>query len=72
MKQAISELDQQQPISLQEQQRRQRAMRMARVSVGLEGFKPSPEVVAHAERYATGEIDLQELVKGKVEKYPVR
>jgi len=67
MKQAIYELDQQQPIGQQEQQKRQRAMRFAKASVGLEGFKPSPEALAHAERYAAGEIDLKTLVEGKFE-----
>jgi hypothetical protein len=64
MKQAIYELDQQQPICQQEQQKRQRAMRFAKASVG---FKPSPEALAHAERYAAGEIDLKTLVEGKFE-----
>lgn len=45
-----------------EQRRRQMACDYARASIGLEGFKPSPEDEARAARFVAGEIDLAEFV----------
>lgn len=46
-------------ISTEERQRREDAVDFATASIGLDGFKLSPEAVAHAQRYINGEIDLE-------------
>lgn len=46
-------------IAADAQQARANAVRFARASVGLEGFEPSAEAQAHAQRFINGEIDLQ-------------
>lgn len=37
-------------------------MNFARASVGLEGFKPSPECEAQAVRFINGEIEIAEVI----------
>jgi predicted transcriptional regulator len=53
-------------ISDAERRRRQAAVDFAQASVGLEGFKISPEEEAHAQRYIDGDIDLEEYVRPDV------
>ncbi len=43
--------------------RRQEAANFARASIGLEGFKPSPEVEALAVRFINGEIEFPEVIE---------
>lgn len=50
-------------INAIERQRREEAVNYARASVGLEGFKISPEDEAHAQRFINGEISLEEFLK---------
>jgi Antitoxin VbhA len=57
-------------ISAAERKRRQEAVTFARASVGLEGFKPSMQDEAHAQRFIEGEIDLAEFVKVKANVAP--
>lgn len=47
-------------ISAAERRLREDAVNSARASMGLEGFKSSPEAEAHAQRFVRGEIDLDE------------
>lgn len=42
--------------------KRLKAVNFARASVGLEGFKPSPESDALAVRYVNGEIEFSEVI----------
>lgn len=51
------------PITDAERRRRQAAVNFSRASVGLEGFKPSPECEALAVRYINGEIELSEVIE---------
>ena len=44
--------------------KRLEAINHARASVGLEGFKPSPECEAHAVRYINGEIEISDVIEG--------
>lgn len=56
-----------------ERRKRQEAVNFSRASVGLEGFKPSPECEALAVRYVNGEIELSEVietVKEQVQRLP--
>lgn len=53
-------------ISAEEHCRRENAVNFARASVGLEGLKPSEEEEAHAHRFVSGEIQLDEFVRGVV------
>lgn len=48
------------PISAAERQRREEAVNFARASMGLEGFIRSDKAEAHAQRFVSGEIDLDE------------
>lgn len=50
------------PISEDERRKRQEAVNFARASVGLEGFKPSPECEAQAVRFINGEIEIAEVI----------
>ena len=50
------------PITDAERRRRQEAVNFARASVGLEGFKPSPECEAQAVRFINGEIEIAEVI----------
>jgi hypothetical protein len=52
-------------ISDAERKRRQDAVNFSRANVGLEGFKPSAEAEAHAQRFINGEIDLKEFAQIK-------
>lgn len=54
-------------ISAVERRRRESAVNFARASVGLEGFKPSKEAEAYAQRFINGEIQLAEFVQVKAE-----
>ena len=45
-----------------ERRKRQEAVNFARASVGLEGFKPSPECEAQAVRFINGEIEIAEVI----------
>ena len=49
-------------ISETERRKRQEAVDFARASVGLEGFKPSPECEAQAVRFINGEIEIAEVI----------
>lgn len=49
-------------ITEAERRKRQAAIDFARASVGLEGFKPSPECEALAVRYINGEIEISEAI----------
>lgn len=49
-------------ITDSERRRRQAAVDFARASVGLEGFKPSPECEAQAVRFINGEIEIAEVI----------
>lgn len=49
--------------SSSERRRREEAVNFARASIGLEGFKPSLEDEALAQRFIDGEIDLAEFVQ---------
>lgn len=53
-------------LSFAEHRRRQQAVDFAFAPVGLEGFKPSKEQEQLARRFANGEIELAELVRGPV------
>ncbi len=53
-------------IDPDERERRRRAVEFARASVGLEGFTPSAEAEALAERFIAGEIDLPTFLRGSV------
>ena len=46
-----------------QRQKRQDAVNFARASVGLEGFRTSPEDEAIAKRFVDGEIDFSEFIK---------
>lgn len=46
--------------SFNERRRREEAVSFARASIGLEGFKPSLEDEALAQRFIDGEINLAE------------
>lgn len=50
------------PITEAERRKRQEAVNFARASVGLEGFKPSPECEALAVRFINGEIEFPEII----------
>jgi hypothetical protein len=50
-------------LSSSERRRREEAVNFARASIGLEGFKPSLEDEALAQRFIDGEIDLAEFVQ---------
>ena len=50
-------------LSPDERRKREDAVRFANASVGLEGFKVSPEAEARAERFITGDIDLAEFLQ---------
>ena len=50
------------PITEAERRKRQEAVNFARASVGLEGFKPSPECEAQAVRFINGEIEIAEVI----------
>ena len=50
------------PITDAERRKRQQAVNFARASVGLEGFKPSPECEAQAVRFINGEIEIAEVI----------
>ncbi|TQM98466.1 hypothetical protein BDD18_4354 [Acidovorax temperans] len=52
------------PITDDERRKRQKAVDFARASVGLEGFKLSPECDALAVRYVNGEIEISEVIEG--------
>lgn len=45
-------------ISEEERQRRQKAVKAGFANVALEGFKQSPQSIAHAQRFIDGEIDF--------------
>ena len=49
-------------LSVAERRKRQEAVNFARASVGLEGFKPSPECEAQAVRFINGEIEIAEVI----------
>jgi hypothetical protein len=49
-------------VSAEEQARRREAMRNALVQVRLEGMEPDPIFFEYAERYARGELTLEEAV----------
>lgn len=53
-----------------ERRRRSEAVNFARASIGLEGFKPSEEEEARAQRFIDGEIDLDEFVHGASQTRP--
>ena len=50
------------PITEAERRKRREAVNFARASVGLEGFKPSPECEAQAVRFINGEIEIAEVI----------
>ena len=50
------------PLTDAERRKRQEAVNFARASVGLEGFKPSPECEAQAVRFINGEIEIAEVI----------
>lgn len=50
-------------INTEERRKRQNAVKHARASVGLEGFKPSEVCEQQAARFIAGEIDLPEFLK---------
>ena len=50
------------PITEAERRKRQKAVSFARASVGLEGFKLSPECEAQAVRFINGEIEIAEVI----------
>jgi hypothetical protein len=54
-------------ISDIERSRREAAVNYARASVGLEGFSLSEADEAHAQRFMTGEISLQEFVQPRAD-----
>ena len=58
------------PITDAERRKRQQAVNFARASVGLEGFKPSPECDALAVRYVNGEIEISEVIESINEQAP--
>ena len=51
------------PITEAERRKRQEAVNFARASVGLEGFKPSPEDEASSVRFMNGEIEFPEVIE---------
>ena len=53
-------------VSDVERRRREKAVNFARVSVGLEGFKPSKEVEAQTRRFISRDLSLAEFVHGVV------
>ena len=56
-----------------ERRKRQAGVNFARANVGLEGFKPSPEYEALAERFINGEIEFSEVtetVKEQAQRLP--
>ncbi|MDR3300250.1 MAG: antitoxin VbhA family protein [Candidatus Accumulibacter sp.] len=52
--------DARQPLTAKELLERREAVDFARANVELEGFKAAPEFEVLTERYASGEIDLEE------------
>ncbi|MGE4370595.1 MAG: antitoxin VbhA family protein [Burkholderiaceae bacterium] len=46
-----------------ERRKRQKAFNFARASIGLEGFKTSPETEALAVRHINGEIEFSEVIE---------
>ena len=50
-------------LSPNERRKREEAVRFANASVGLEGFKVSPEAEARAQRFINGDIDLAEFLQ---------
>lgn len=52
-------------LSAEERRKREDAVRFANASVGLEGFRVTPEAEARAQRFVSGEIDLAEFLQGK-------
>ncbi|MCZ8438280.1 antitoxin VbhA family protein [Achromobacter xylosoxidans] len=54
-------------ISDTERSRRQSAVNYARASVGLEGFSLSEADEAHAQRFADGQMSLQEFVQPRAD-----
>ena len=52
-------------LSDAERGKREDAVRFANASVGLEGFRVTPEAEARAQRFVNGEIDLAEFLQGQ-------
>lgn len=52
-------------LSTAERRKREDAVRFANASVGLEGFRVTPEAEARAQRFVSGEIDLAEFLQGQ-------
>ena len=50
------------PITGAERRKRQAAVNFAGASVGLDGFKQSPECEAQAVRFINGEIEIAEVI----------
>ena len=59
----IKQAHNQTAISLEERERRDKAVRFARASLGLEGFELTPEDEAQAQRFIQGEIDMADFLK---------
>jgi hypothetical protein len=59
-------------ISAAERRRREEAVRFARASVGLEGFKPSKDAEEQATRFINGEITLSEFIQVNTDAEQVR
>lgn len=55
------------PITDAERRKRQEAVNFARASAGLEGFIPSEQFEALAQRFINGEIELSEFVNSNAE-----
>ncbi|APW39537.1 hypothetical protein RD110_21885 [Rhodoferax koreense] len=55
-------------IAAEERAKRQKWIDFARGSIGLEGFKITPEHEARAERFVNGDMDLQEFVGARTRK----
>lgn len=51
-------------ISPEERRRRQEAVQFGRANVELEGFKIPDEERVHAQRFVSGEIGIDEYIKG--------
>jgi Antitoxin VbhA len=50
-------------LSAEERRKREDAVRFANASVGLEGFRVTPEAEARAQRFVSGEIDLAQFLQ---------
>lgn len=51
------------PITDAERRKRLEAVNFARASAGLEGFSPSEQFEALAQRFINGEIELSEFIR---------